>query len=371
MPLGLNIDRNRLRILLFALGLVLSSRGYSQESGLISFQDQGKYGFKNLQGEVVIPAKYDDCWEFRDGLAPVNIGAVWEFPGFQVGGKWGYINEKGETVVPLSLDFAAPFSEGLARIESDGEKCYINSVGKYVIQLPREVCSFGNFSEGFAVIQKKDGVAANRTTEVIDKEGKLVFSLQPGRTSHGKFSEGFLAVHQDISTKNTAHGECWNTEYLDKQGKIIFSVLGYGENFHEGLAAVIVRKKKVDSEETTSLSGFVDTKGTWVIQPRFAEVREFSEGLAAVRPQKTTVYGMGDSWGYINSKGETVIELRFNEAHSFVKKMALVHVGGTLRTYTDVPPFWEGGEWMVIDPSGNILHRSNKWIDMALFANKR
>jgi WG containing repeat len=94
-----------------------------------------------------------------------------------------------------------------------------------------------------------------------------------------------------------------------------------------------------------------------MIHPRFGEADDFSEGLAAVRTKKTTVYGRGDTWGYIDKTGNYQIEAVYNEARSFRGGVARVHFGGTLQVATDAPPFWERGEWWLIDTRGKKLIR--------------
>jgi hypothetical protein len=64
-------------------------------------------------------------------------------------------------------------------------------------------------------------------------------------------------------------------------------------DFHEGVAP---RKEG-------ARYGYIDTKGRWVIRPRFQGVGSFSEGLAAAF--------VGDKWGYIDKRGEFVIPARF------------------------------------------------------------
>jgi hypothetical protein len=100
-----------------------------------------------------------------------------------------------------------------------------------------------------------------------------------------------------------------------------------------------------------------------IIAPRFADALAFHEGLAAVRPKKTTVYGMGDSWGYIDKSGQYMIEPQFNEAHPFQNGVARVHVGGKLLEYFDAPPGWEGGQWQLIDRTGKVLKQSQEWLE--------
>lgn len=62
--------------------------------------------------------------------------------------------------------------------------------------------------------------------------------------------------------------------------------------------------------------GYQNEQNLFVIPPLFAEAREFSEGLAAVK--------FICSWGYINELGETVIPPTFDDAKSFSEGIAIV-----------------------------------------------
>lgn len=46
---------------------------HEASQGLVLFQDQGAWGFLNLQGEVVIPAQYLKASSFQNGLADVTL----------------------------------------------------------------------------------------------------------------------------------------------------------------------------------------------------------------------------------------------------------------------------------------------------------
>lgn len=68
--------------------------------------------------------------------------------------------------------------------------------------------------------------------------------------------------------------------------------------------------------------GYVDTNGSFVIEPRFDEANPFSEGLAAVN--------IGEKWGYINHEGIVVIKPKYglgpeSKTHGFSEGLALVY----------------------------------------------
>lgn len=298
-------------VILILNGCVLSDfPKYASEPEILSqFKLNDKIGFKNKHGNVVIIALYDDAGDFAWGLAPVNIGAQREFPGVKTGGKWGYINTKGALVVPFTLDHAREFSNGLAQVSD------------------------------------QDGV------KFIDPQDNTVIKL--GNVTAGDFSEGIAPVYKDRSLEQ----KDWQTSYIDKTGSVVFTIDGWAKEFHEGLAVLTV---KTGTDPENKRFGFINREGEIAISPTFAEALYFNEGLAPVRTEKTTVYGMGDLWGYIDKAGQYVIKPQFNEARHFEKGLAKVHVGGTLHVVDDAPPFWEGGEWQVINKKGKILKQSKE-----------
>ena len=67
----------------------------------------GKYGYADEAGEVVIAPKFWDAGQFSEGLARVKQTAS---------GKWGYINIKGDYAFKAKFKQAGDFHEGLARV---------------------------------------------------------------------------------------------------------------------------------------------------------------------------------------------------------------------------------------------------------------
>lgn len=65
--------------------------------------------------------------------------------------------------------------------------------------------------------------------------------------------------------------------------------------------------------------GYVDEHRRVVIQPKFAEARNFAEGLACVQQK--------GRWGYINTSGRFVIEPQFDWAYDFSRGIARVGNG--------------------------------------------
>jgi WG containing repeat len=65
--------------------------------------------------------------------------------------------------------------------------------------------------------------------------------------------------------------------------------------------------------------GYQNEEGQLVVPPYFAEAREFSEGMAAVK--------FVCSWGYIDEQGKVAIAPMFDDADIFLEGIAKVKVG--------------------------------------------
>lgn len=73
--------------------------------GYIAVADKsGKWGFTDLDGNLVINYKYDDAKSFSNDVAAVCVGETWE-----------YISVKDKVVIDYSLDDAQPFHSGIAQ----------------------------------------------------------------------------------------------------------------------------------------------------------------------------------------------------------------------------------------------------------------
>ena len=73
-------------------GKVVENTEVYPDNKLYSIQKDGKWGFVNNSGEIVVPCKYDLVTELNS----------YGFAGVKQDGKWGVIDEKGkELVVPV------------------------------------------------------------------------------------------------------------------------------------------------------------------------------------------------------------------------------------------------------------------------------
>lgn len=158
----------------------------------------GKTGFIDKTGKIVVEPKFFSAQEFSEGLsavlARVNSGAGWGYidstgkiviepterfvkagsffeglaPVMLSDSKWGYIDRTGQFAVKAQFDMAYPFIDGLARVQDDGKYGYIDKTGRIVVELIYDNAS--DFNQGLA------SVTLGSKHGYIDKLGKYVWA---------------------------------------------------------------------------------------------------------------------------------------------------------------------------------------------------
>jgi hypothetical protein len=159
----------------------------SQPRVLFSVDKNGKSGYIDDKGKLVIPLIFDGAGDFSEGLAPVKVHD-----------QWGYIDETGKIVIEPLFSRAYEFSEGLARVQVEGDKYgmhgkwgFIDKSGNWVIkpqygELTGVDSESQGFREGLAIIE------IDYQKGFIDKSGRQLIKPQFSYVYH--FSEGLVSV---------------------------------------------------------------------------------------------------------------------------------------------------------------------------------
>lgn len=343
--------------------------------GLFPFLQNGKWGFIDKTGKVMIKPQFDNI--ISDGYCPASdfsegLNVV------KVGGKYGYINEKGEFAINPQFDYAGVFSEGLAKVTLNGKTGFIDKTGKFIIN-PRFDSEFyltpsspftsasgernfwydgEGFSEGLAVVNigHYEYIDGN-TNATIDTTGYNYVDKKGETVDYGpfvqaqEFFEGLALISRGVGkpffiTKSGNGKKAFDTEfdeagsfseglavirnasgkgYIDTSGKIVISPqFEVAEGFQEGLACVGVGKYP------TTKFGFIDKTGKFVINPQFsacgnyASLGGFSDGLAIVK----VIENGSEKLVYINKTGEIVIRPQTSTACEFMNGLAPVVIEG-------------------------------------------
>ena len=287
--------------------------------------DHTKFGYIDEQGQVVVPAQFDEAQDFSEGLAAIafNAGKKSKHE-FRRPRRWGYIDRGGRMVITPQFRMARPFSGGLAAVQNLQAKWgYINPDGKIIV--PFQFEDAASFSEGKAAVQIAEKFG------FIDRTGTLIIPAQFLET--GNFLEGiarvgitrgfpkaWLAPHQ-FDAGSGKFG------YIDANGHIVFEVEAVNvEDFSEGLAAFQVenqnaspytaRPSVVTGRTGYIWCGYLDKAGNVAIPPRFQSCGPFAEGLANVV--------LDGSWQYVDSTGEKVLSTPYYWVAPFRRGLAPV-----------------------------------------------
>jgi len=148
-------------LLLFFAVLAMSGSTFCRFSRhetteLIRIEQQGKIGYIDPDGKLVVPAVYENGSDFSEGVAAVREG-----------GYYGYLDVTGRFVILPEFDWAEPFSEGLAAVNKDGHFFYIDRSGKAAFRCPYSAVS--SFQHHIAMVQ-----TAGKHWGLIDHHGHLV-----------------------------------------------------------------------------------------------------------------------------------------------------------------------------------------------------
>jgi|GEM_PF-673251 len=319
-------------LLMILCSFVISAK--AQQQNRISlfpvWNAQGKEGFIDLYGKVIIEPVRGEVTAFSEGLAAVNVN-----------GKWGFIDAAGKLVIKPQFHAAFSFSDGVAAVYEAGEpprKCgYINGTGQFVIK-PQSAFSCRAFNEGFAVVDVYNEQAGESLSGYINKKGEIAIGGSFALAEN--FSEGLARV-DDFN----------NTYFINKEGERVIDLSRYGGtdtlsdeydpagSFSEGLAEVGI---KIYSRYGYARYGFVNKKGKVVFElpEEFTVEGMFRKGRALVlrRTTQKVKVRLADGeiikmnvevavYGYIDRTGKLIIKPRFSDAMDFSDGLAVVEIG--------------------------------------------
>lgn len=229
----------------------------------------GDWGYIDRSGREVIKRQYFFAEDFAEGLAGVLVD----------NGKYGFINQRGTMVIPPNFEpfkglrhkkvimGTSRFSAGLACVkEAGGFYGYINKKGEFAI--PPRFERAQEFSEGLAWVVTKDWKAG-----WIDKSGQLVVTgingqSFPARTEiiytdeilDWRYSEGLVPFILYVENK-------FMRGYMDRSGRVVIKLqrddeFGTLNPFSGGVAMVYLFVQGKRGEEQKY--GYIDKTGRFL-----------------------------------------------------------------------------------------------------------
>ena len=338
--------------------------------GLIPIENkQGKWGFMNQKGQLVITPQWGSVLDFQEGKARVS-----NFDSTHHITKCGFINTNGQIVIPLQWEYASSFCEGMAVIMTNGMCGFIDKSGKIVIAPQWNACQ--PFRNGFSlVMQESPKGSFQYKFGVIDRGGKIISEAQFTGFMLGDSVVVFLHNKKGIigNSGQVSGGLWWDSvKFTPKQSVV------------DGRDTIKVEKEKK--------FGLLDTNGIIVVQPLWEDIG-FSEagftpvkqdgkwglidssGKLVIQPQWEAVNypaltgnivtaKKNGKWGLFNTAGEVVAKPEWDAVSTFSGGLAAVQVGNKWGLIdqsgkTICPPQWDWAE----SPNDGLLRirEGKKW----------
>lgn len=215
--------------------------------GFCQVEKNGKYGYIDTDGELIIPIKYEKAFPFSDnGLAFVVCED----------GLGGYINEHDEFEIEPIYETGSIFKFGFAAVSRNGEYIYIYKNGNKAINNTFKYA--GGFSEcGLAKVEEFGGRQG-----LMDTTSRPILMLKEGYELRG--------FKEDSRITTFRKGE--REAVINAAGEII-------TGFYDQI--IISPYSRLNPFLRNGLWGYIDDKGNEVIPNIYKEASEFSQDKVA------------------------------------------------------------------------------------------
>jgi len=265
-------------------GASSASSGFSQ--GMAPVKKDGKWGYIDITGKIIIDFRFDDAYEFSDDLARVVIGQ-----------KSGYINKNGELVIKPQYDDCSEFHEGVAVAMLDNKYGFISKSGEWIIKPIYDAIDFGRYDGYWTKTNILQIIKDDLIGLVRVENGTVKILVQPKYSNLYPFYNDeakFLILHKD---KDGQYGLDMTEGYINNEGHEIFS---WKSNDEDGEMYEYLSEGMRPYRNPDKLWGVADKDFKVVIPCKYDRVQEFHNGLA--------VFYKDDKAGIIDRQGNVMLE---------------------------------------------------------------
>lgn len=309
------------------------------KSPLIPVSKDGKFGYINEYGTVVIPFKYDYAYGFSGGIARVCSEGILSDYGTYTNGKYGFIKENGTEILPPdSYWVAQDYDESLGyAMATNGETdtVFIDKNGK-VHKYINGTCP--EIDSAYIITNSQEGIYG-----VNDKSGNTVIPAQQSNS---------VVVNGDrFIIGNTLR---------DSNNKILYYAPEKGSLF-TGIRSknfVTVGISPDGPFGTTNYYGFIDWDGNVILEPVYDQVTDLGDELICAR--KDSSYMIFDYSGkFIKELSEKPVDaydgfIALTDTKNFVTRIAVnpfkrpqIYIDNSKVTFTDAFPYYESQRTMI------------------------
>ena len=287
---------NMNKIILFLILAFLQNNLFAQSNDLIRIIQDGKIGYINNNGKIIINPIYKVGNDFSEGLSSVREHD-----------KYGFIDSEGKYVIEPKYDLAFNFYNGIAKVFLKGKPFFIDKKGEIVIS--NKFTSLEFINKDLAVVS-----TTNNYKGVLNLvSNKLV--IDTIYNSISDFKNGVAIVTNEVDSENGKY-LIDNPAVIDLNGNLIVPFNKFKEikNYNDGIAKVYFKDSVSDDE----IYGFIDEKGNLLFQEKYTGKYllpdYFNDGIGVISMRKNlseSSYTYYD--GYVDKTGKIILNDTLNE----------------------------------------------------------
>lgn len=327
---------------------------FSNNLEAVSNKD-GQWIYVNTSGREITKRPYQETWGFWEGFAPVGINIAWKRQNDgswrQVSGNWGFINIQGDEIIPLKYDAVAFFRDSTAIVIKGGKYGLVDTKGREIISTMYDSIFTENIAKGCAWVRlnNKLGVINYRTSKEIipitfDSQSSVIsYIREQARNvqlrninllhclydSISSFSYGYAFVRQGCN---------WGQRcgVIDSTLTEVIPCKYYSIGDYQDIGYTLHHSSCLSVGDSAGRWGFVKINGVEIVPlGTYQSVWSFTEGLAPVgnniewikHNDSLMTQGKGE-WGFIDTNGVLVIPMQFEMAQNFYDGLARVQKNG-------------------------------------------
>lgn len=201
----------------------------------------------------------------------------------QEDGKYGFIDSLGKVIISPTYDYASKFEDNLALVIMDTLYGYIDKKGEEVISVDNSIIDFARtMFPNNRLFNSRDSLSQGRNS--LDN---LRLSLSDEYESHLENQPDTLFDYKPFDKLNYHDGLALfvNEEglfgYRDKKFITAIECRFTSANpFSESFAVATIPKDSTEMYDLGRKTGIIDTEGNFVLQPKFDFISDFSNGYA-------------------------------------------------------------------------------------------
>lgn len=257
--------------------------GFYGEYDMCPVQRDGKWGFVDHTGTLILPCEWDGVGIVMDGRVPV-----------QKDGKWGAIDREGNLIVPCRWQYLVAEDDGGYTVtDFNGYQGALAADGSVLIPCDR-------YKYVGPVINGARSICQDDLWGLCTETGEIITPCQWYET--GYFHDGLAWVT----------GEARARGYINMQGELVIPCqYNHADDFVNGSAAV---------QFSNGNYQLINTEGRYLFETACPEMESYSKN-------ELLRVGRDGKYGYINRRGEVVVPLIYDNAQGFQDGLAMVKQG--------------------------------------------